>query len=815
MKNLKIELINNHIIHIEYGNECKKNTFFIPNKNELVYKKITPIKKDNFYCFKIKNYFFNIPCEAKKINTLKIDYLDKTIYKFKNSTFNGELPCPHKTPHIFAIKDCPRIILPKNGYNEKSQYIIEENVNDYYFILCEKDPILLRKLYVLLTGKNELVRLSTLGLWSSKYYVYTEETAMELIQTYKKYDLPLDNMVLDTDWRKSSETGIGYDINEKLFPNIKRFFDYAKKNNIEIMFNDHPEPKNNLNVFDSREIKYRFDNLSKYLNLGLSYWWYDRNWRTHLISPTQINPETLGMYIFEDITRQVFQKKAHNKLIYTRPIIMGNVDNIKSGDYKQITNVASHRYSIQWTGDILSYYYGLRLELANITKGLNNCVNYINSDIGGHIGNPDKYLYLRWIQYGVFSPILRPHCNNEVNRYRDPYLYDKDTLDIARKYIKLRYRLLLYMYGYAFLTYHTGIGYISPLNLKYHYDKNTRKINDEFLIGDNLLIAPLYGLDNIIIDKSHFPNGITGTYYNNENFQGEIVCTKKYDNINFSWNGLSPEINVNKEHFSAIFEGNIYFDKEENISISYDDGVRVYIDDKLIYDHFSWIITQENYIGKIKGLHKLRIEYCQDTLGSYLYLFKSKNKNENTRKVYLPKEKWINLFNGKIYKHSFVKEYKYDETALFVKQGSIIPLIKDENSTKQLNYQNIILDYYPGNVETKCMIYEDDFTTTAYKNNYFALNKIETSNNKIILYPMEGKYNAKNRTIGIRYNLINGFDKIKEIQLNNQKISFSKYKKNKKQFVLEFSKQSNIFDTIYFEFNQDINKKYIIEFIYE
>lgn len=73
-----------------------------------------------------------------------------------------------------------------------------------------------------LTGRNELVRLSTLGGWNSKYYAYTEEEAKQLILDYEAHNVPLDVMVIDTDWR-SCEHGWGYDINTKLFPDMKRF----------------------------------------------------------------------------------------------------------------------------------------------------------------------------------------------------------------------------------------------------------------------------------------------------------------------------------------------------------------------------------------------------------------------------------------------------------------------------------------------------------------------------------------------------------------------------------------------------------------
>ncbi|MCH5351257.1 MAG: hypothetical protein J1F39_04760, partial [Clostridiales bacterium] len=233
---------------------------------------------------------------------------------------------------------------------------------------CNGDAKVLRKLYVELTGRNEMVRLSTLGGWNSKYYAYSQEEAKQVILDYEKYDVPLDNMVIDTDWR-SCENGWGYDINTKLFPDMKEFLDFAHSHGVEIMFNDHPEPQNGSHVFAKEEIAYRESHLQELLKMGVDVWWYDRNWSTHLISPTEnVYWETFGLYLFYDITKHCWQGVANDKEIYRRPVVMGNVVNVKNGSYKSITDSASHRYSIQWTGDILCGADSLSQEVENLVK---------------------------------------------------------------------------------------------------------------------------------------------------------------------------------------------------------------------------------------------------------------------------------------------------------------------------------------------------------------------------------------------------------------------------------------------------------------
>ena len=163
-----------------------------------------------------------------------------------------------------------------------------------------------------LTGRTPLVRLSTLGAWNSKYYKYNEESAKQVILDYEKYDVPLDNMVIDTDWRAASDRGIGYDIDTQLFPDMKRFFDFAHAHGVEIMFNDHPEPVDGAqDVFGPKEVRYREEKLQGLMELGLDTWWHDRNWHTKLNSPSKrVLPETFGLYLFEEITKHFYEKKS-------------------------------------------------------------------------------------------------------------------------------------------------------------------------------------------------------------------------------------------------------------------------------------------------------------------------------------------------------------------------------------------------------------------------------------------------------------------------------------------------------------------------
>ena len=457
--NIRVQLLSEEIIRIECGKDGKfldGNTFFIPDKRQYANTCVAYSYNEGVICF--GEYELYIPEDAKTLSGVRLEKNGKRVYTYKRIKNSGELPPLDKTPEVFAISDTPRITVPEGGYTvkRKGEFTVEENVEDVYLLLCKKDAKLLRKLYVELTGKPELVRLSTLGGWNSKYYAYTEEEAKRLILDYEKHNVPLDVMVIDTDWR-SCENGWGYDINTKLFPDMKRFFDFAHEHGVEVMFNDHPEPVNGAQVFAPEEIEYRERNLQSLMEKGLDIWWYDRNWATKLVSPTDgVNPETFGLYLFCEVPRNFWRKKSGNGEVYRRPVIMGNVDNIANGCYAEIYSSASHRYSIQWTGDIQSDPDALAQEVATMIRTGNNAIPYCNADCGGHLGNPNKEGFIRWMQFGTLSPVFRPHCTNYVKPFREPWAYDEQTLDIVREYNNLRYRLLPVIYKNAYEAYENG-----------------------------------------------------------------------------------------------------------------------------------------------------------------------------------------------------------------------------------------------------------------------------------------------------------------------------------------------------------------------
>lgn len=826
---VRIQLLSEEIVRIEYarkGKFCDDNTFFIPSRDK--FGEEPQFKQyGNYIVF--GDYSLSVPEGGRGLSGITLTKNGSNVYRYKRLLNSGELPALDKTPEVFALSDNPRIIVPEGGYSKdrKGQYKVEENVQDIYLLLCKKDAKKLRKLYVGLTGRNELVRLSTLGGWNSKYYAYTEDEAKQLISDYEKHNVPLDVMVIDTDWR-SCENGWGYDINKKLFPDMKRFLSFAHAHGVEIIFNDHPEPVDGLHVFKSKEIAYRERNLQALMKLGLDMWWYDRNWSTALISPTKnVRWETFGLYLFDEITRHFYQKQSGDKEVYRRPVIMGNVVNVANGCFEKILDSASHRYSVQWTGDILSDADSLSQEVATLIRAGNDGIAYCNADCGGHIGNPDKELFIRWMQFGTLSPVFRPHCTKIVERTREPWAYDSETLDIVREYNNLRYRLLPVIYKNAYNNYETGEPVFKSLGWEYPADRHALRCDNAYMLGNNILIRPVAGITPYAVEKKNFVEPVKAVYYNGTKLEGEPIATAEYGNLNILLNHTSPEKGVPVYNFSARFETVVEFSEPVQLYVRSDDGSTVWIDGEKVLEDKTLHSAMNFPLKVIEGgkPHKVEIEYFQAGGEAAIGLYYSEVKTGEETEVYLPAGKWLDAFSGKIYSggKTIKRVYGINETPLFVRLGALLPLAYAAANTGKQKWDRLVYDFYPDkNASDKGYLYEDDTATTAYKKGKFRKSAFDAGYDAaknayvIKLHASEGVFEGEKyfetREIAVKYHLLKGAEDVKKIAVNGENYGFATTPKDAGAFPLNTDAVSPDGKVILTKFKADLNKEYEVIF---
>ena len=836
---VRVQILSESVIRLELqrnGRFCDDETFLVAGKKNFKgYDGFVVASNGVCKIISLGGYNLYVPEDGKSLSGIYLNNSEgKTVYKYKKTANTGELPPLDKTPEVYPVSDETRIIIPDGGYTYRgdikdSGYIIEEKVEDVYLLLTGKDARKLRKLYVELTGRCELVRLSTLGSWNSKYYAYTDAEARQLILDYEEKDVPLDVMVIDTDWRAASERGIGYDIDTNLFPDMADFMDFAHSHGVEIMFNDHPEPvEGATSVLSSEEVKFREEKLQSVMEKGLDIWWYDRNWSTHLLSPSpEIKWETFGLYLFEDITRHFYQKQAKSKNYYRRPVIMGNAVNIENGAYRSITDSASHRFSIQWTGDIASDEAALAQEIDNMIKCTNNAIPYINFDCGGHVGNPHGELFVRWMQFGTLSPVFRPHCTKYLLRYREPWVFGEEALNIVREYNKLRYRLLPVLYKNAYESYACGEPICKSLGFEYPNDKKAHARRDEYMIGNDLLVAPVGGECPDNLAAGEYAKPVSVKFFDGINCEGDPIAETEWKTLKMVLDHTSPLSGVPVYNFSAHIETEVMFSADRQLFIRSDDGCTVWVDgEKVVEDktlHSAALMPL--CVAEGGKPHKIVIDYFQAGGEACLELLSGAVREKSEREIYLPAGRWIDLFDGKAYNgpKTFKKQYDLRSMPLFVRAGALLPLAYDAKNTKEQKWNKLVYDFYPcKDAADEGYLYEDDTETTAYKFGEFrksahSARYIESENCfEVVLFAGEGKFKGKKefktRDITVKYHRLSGADKVKKVTLNGETADFKNSNRKEGMFPLNTEKNAADSSVVNVKFKADTDKKYVVRF---
>ncbi len=529
----RLQLLSDSLVRIEdksNGEFENRESYVVLNRDEWGEKVTCRTEKtETGYNVITENYTVVIPKSSKAEGIYIVDGEGEKLFNYLGATgTNVYLPSPSDELTSWYFTDSPRVIPSDYGYSVSQSsaplqgWDFNSNATDIFAFLPNGDYKTFMKDFVKLTGQTEMVELKTFGQWDSRYYQYNEQTALQQIKDYQDKGFAIDVLVIDTDWRaKTGGSGIGYDINTELFPDMERFLDEAHKLGVDICFNDHPEPvKGTGNLLDQNEVAYRNEKLTMLLAMGVDYWWYDRNWSVAL---NQIAPDysryATGMYAYQWITREYLESIPDLNGYAKRALIMANVDGCNNGSYTYASDLSAHRYSIQWTGDIGAQGDWLRQEIEGaVYAGAELGLPYVSADIGGHNVDPSDAEYTRWFQFGALSSILRVHCWDQTQKGgRMPWNYGATAEEVAHTYQDMRYRLLPLYYALAHENYETGLPIMRRLDIEYPQYIEAKN-NDEYLLGNYILIAPIFKWTGRDSREVFFPEGTwidvwTGTRY--------------------------------------------------------------------------------------------------------------------------------------------------------------------------------------------------------------------------------------------------------------------------------------------------------------
>lgn len=489
---VRVQPLGRHLVRIEQRGAAgfeDRETFTVQAR-EIEAVEAREAREDGAVCISTETYRVVVPGGAKGLDGIRVETAGGDLLSVLSPAMLAKafLPEPSALPAVWMLGDHPRAVPPARGAlpppvgedDATSGWDLANDAPDVYvFFPAASGYASFRADYLKLTGPIPLVPLYALGLWYSRYYAYGEETALAVIERFRISGIPLDLFTLDTDWRVGASCGYG--INTALFPDLGRFIRRAHEQQVRVMLNDHPEPKG-TSALDPEELRYRQEGLTSVLGLGADLWWFDRNWHTHLQAPAPgLDKEVWGMRLYRDITR-AFRPGQ-------RPLIMSNVDGINNGRLDAPSHPAAHRFPVWWTGDTCAEWNYLRMGVSNaVASGIVSLLPYVHEDLGGHHGQPDPELYVRFMQFGAFSPVARIHCTTQVHRY--PWEYGAEVERITGDYFRLRYRLLPTLYAAAFEASRSGTPLLRRCDLEWP-DRPEAADTTQYLLGDDLLVAPL------------------------------------------------------------------------------------------------------------------------------------------------------------------------------------------------------------------------------------------------------------------------------------------------------------------------------------
>ncbi len=362
--------------------------------------------------------------------------------------------------------------------------------------------------YVKVAGRIPLPPRFAFGAWWSRYWAYSDQELEELVRGFHENNTPLDVFVIDMDWHKTfgrhfeiqDQSGhakgwSGYSWDPLLFPAPAQFLAKLHSEGLKTTLNLHPasgvqpwemqypamakamdiDPASGKFVpFDITSKKFA----TNYMDIlhhplereGVDFWWLDWQQEANTQTPG-VNPTWWLNYVhFTDQERE-----GKRPLLFHRWGGLGN-----------------HRYQIGFSGDTISQWPSLAFQPWFTATAANVGYAYWSHDIGGHMpGAVDPELYTRWIQFGIYSPILRTHTTKNPDAERRIWAYPEPYAGIMRSAFQLRYAMQPYIYTEARRTYDTGVAFLRPLYYDWPGADEAYSMPSEYLFGDNLIVAPV------------------------------------------------------------------------------------------------------------------------------------------------------------------------------------------------------------------------------------------------------------------------------------------------------------------------------------
>jgi alpha-glucosidase len=178
----------------------------------------------------------------------------------------------------------------------------------------------------------------------------------------------------------------------------------------------------------------------------------------------------------------------------------------------------SQRYAWKWTGDVESTWPALKMTVGTVLGTGISGFPYTGSDIGGFSGSPDAELFTRWFQMSAFMALFRNHTATGAP-LREPWVYGEPTTSICREFLNIRRSLMPYLYSLAWQAHLSGAPLARPLSWVDEEDQRLWEVDDSFMLGDALLVAPVVE-QGAAFRKVTLPNGRWYSFWDDAVFEG-------------------------------------------------------------------------------------------------------------------------------------------------------------------------------------------------------------------------------------------------------------------------------------------------------
>ena len=356
-----------------------------------------------------------------------------------------------------------------------------------------------RALYAI-CGAPPVIPRFALGNWWSRYHAYSDKEYLDLMDSFISRNLPFTIATIDMDWHASfdrpegADYWTGYTWNKALFPDYRAFLRALHERNLKVTLNLHPAlgvlsfeqqyeemaRRNGVDPASGEAVEFDFtsdDYINSYFDVlhkpyekdGVDFWWID--WQQGTTSRMEgLDPLwALNHYHSLDIA------KEKDQLILSR-----------------YAGPGSHRYALGFSGDTYITWDTIAFLPYFTASATNTGYSWWSHDIGGHMmGEKDDELYVRFLQFGVFSPINRLHSTNNDLVVKDPAAYPGGADHVAGEFLRLRHRLIPFLYSAAIETAENAKALIEPMYYDNPDEEGAYLARDQYLFADRFIAAPV------------------------------------------------------------------------------------------------------------------------------------------------------------------------------------------------------------------------------------------------------------------------------------------------------------------------------------